>query len=157
MDVLLPVEEQMESYREENEGVQKYISKNKETIKDITHSNLDSSPPVEIMFQGIKSLLIGFQLKLDNGDIKNFKLDTQRPWTVLGGPIIGFHFERERSYYMINFGLVIGDSCRPKYLGSRQVSFRFDEISKRTFFWQASNAKYMSACASKGIMQLRNM
>ena len=58
---------------------------------------------------------------------------------------------------MKSFGLVIGDSCRPKYLGSRQVSFRFDERSKRTFCWQASRAEYLSICASKSLMHLRNV
>ena len=74
MDVLLPVEEQIESYREKNEKVQKWISENKEKIIVFTHSNLDSSPPVEIMVDAW-SYLNGFQLKLDNGDIKNFNMD----------------------------------------------------------------------------------
>ena len=52
---------------------------------------------------------------------------------------------------------MIGDSCRPKYLGSRQVSFRFDERSKRTFVWQASTNEYLAACASIGIMHLQNV
>ena len=85
------------------------------------------------------SRVLGFQLKLDSSKVIDLALidsDYLTEWSVLGGPVIGFHFKGAGN----NLSLIIGDICRPKYIGARQLSMRLGEEREVTFYWQISAA-----------------
>ena len=50
----------------------------------------------------------------------------------------------------------MGDRCRPKYFGARKLSMRLGEKREVQFCWQASYAKYYSACLTKGFFYISN-
>jgi hypothetical protein len=84
---------------------------------------------------------VGFAFKLDNGDIKlwgNSRDDTKSGWYVNGGPIVGYIYDNlfvAPKHYTQKFGLVIGNECRPKYLGSISIRLRQGAKTYITFFW----------------------
>jgi len=84
--------------------------------------SLDISLPLELKGSGF-SYFLGFKTKQDNGDIRAWGRNPHNfnsNWTVIGGPVIGF-FMRTESIWIKYFGLIVGDSCRPKYFGSRKL------------------------------------
>jgi hypothetical protein len=52
--------------------------------------------------------------------------------------------------------LIIGDRCRPKYLGSRKLSVTLGEMRQVQFYWQESYADYQYTCLSKGLFYIQN-
>ena len=68
-------------------------------------------------------------------------------WSVLGGPVIGFHF---KGLYK-NLSIIVGDICRPKYFGARKLSLRPGDDREVTFYWQDTDADYFSTCMAKGL------
>lgn len=63
-------------------------------------------------------------------------------WVVLGGPIIGFSFKGTKR----DFGIIVGDKCRPKYYGARKLSLRLEEQREFKFYWQNNHTEYVSDC-----------
>jgi len=93
--------------------------------------NLDSDPPIELTSS--RAVLInGFSTKHDQGNVRRFGWnDPIEDWKVLGGPIIGLHFN---GTVTLNIGqdlsLIIGDKCMPKYFGARILSLRLGETKQ---------------------------
>ena len=87
------------------------------------------------------------------------KRDYLTDWTVLGGPVIGIHYDGFIDWKgnSINLSLIVGDRCRPKYLGARKLNVRLGERREVKFYWQESYAEYFSACLSKGFFYIQNM
>jgi hypothetical protein len=68
-------------------------------------------------------------------------------WKVLGGPVIGFRFfNQEKELEEKYMSIIVGDKCKPKYLGARKLSLRLGEKREVQFDWQVSDADHYSAC-----------
>jgi len=52
--------------------------------------------------------------------------------------------------------IIVGDKCKPKYLGARQLSLRLGEKREVQFDWQASDADHYSVCLSYGLFHVQN-
>ena len=57
--------------------------------------NLDGDPPLELQVS-VTGYILGFSLKQDSGKVSEWGTIDSRyltEWSVLGGPVIGFHFK----------------------------------------------------------------
>ena len=78
-------------------------------------------------------------------------------WVLIGGPIIGFHFQGKVTWKAgPDMSLIVGDRCRPKYFGARKLSLRLGEKRQVKFYWQTSHEDYFSVCLSKGLFYAHN-
>ena len=81
---------QSENYCEETEETSFF------SVQEITH--ITSNPPVEIQGFCIRGIFRGLAQKLDNGEVLywGFRVPelAETDWEVLGGPVIGFHYEK---------------------------------------------------------------
>ena len=116
-----------------------------------THANLDSDPSIEL--RGSASYwVLGFEIKHDSGDIRVWGVKEEirsTAWAVLGGPVIGFHFQGSADSGA-DLTLIVGEKCRPKYFGARRLFLRLGEKREVKFYWQESDVEYFFACLSKG-------
>jgi len=53
-------------------------------------------------------------------------------YKVLGGPVIGFQFDRTSQEVM---SIIVGERCRPKYFGARKLSLRLGDKREIQFAW----------------------
>ena len=93
----------------------------------------------------LNNVVKGFSAKLDIGTVAdwgNVNRNKVTEWIVVGGPIIGFQYESYRS----DMSLIVGNKCRPKYLGARKLSLKLGEKREITFYWQKSYIEYFSTC-----------
>ena len=98
----------------------------------------------------LNNVVKGFSAKLDIGTVAdwgNVNRNKVTEWIVVGGPIIGFHYESYRS----DMSLIVGNKCRPKYFGARTLSVRLGKERKLKCYWQNSYSEYFSTCLSKGL------
>ena len=76
-------------------------------------------------------------------------------WMVIGGPIIGFHFVKHDEYDFIDkFSVLVGDECRPKYMGARRLILEVSRKDEVNFFWQQSYYNYLQKCAKHGTFSI---
>ena len=65
-----------------------------DSFRESHFGNLDSDPPLELRGE-VHNEVHGFFLKYDSGNIGVWghgSFSTLTEWTVLGGPVIGFHY-----------------------------------------------------------------
>ena len=96
------------------------------------HQDLDKDPPLELTANvnsiveitgNVNSMAIsGFALKHDSGTVREWgaNVTTDDGWTVIGGPVIGFHYKGfDENWDGTDLSLIVGDICRPKYFGAQ--------------------------------------
>jgi len=52
--------------------------------------------------------------------------------------------------------IIVGDRCKPKYLGARNLSLRLGEKREVRFDWQESDADHYSKCLLYGLFYIQN-
>ena len=52
--------------------------------------------------------------------------------------------------------LIVGDRCRPKYIGARKLKVQLGKKRQVLFYWQESFTEYYSMCLSRGLFYLQN-
>ena len=116
--------------------------------------NLDGDPPLEVR-TSLDIGIMGFSAKHDSGNVRLWgaeKINSRTEWIALGGPVIGLNFMN----WYTPLSLIVGDECRPKYFGARNLSVRPGEKREVIFYWQISHAEYFSVCLTKGLFSIQD-
>jgi hypothetical protein len=80
---------------------------------------------------------MGFEFKHDSGALRFYgsSLAPYTAWTALEGPLIGFQYKGSYS----NMSVIVGDGCKPKFFGVRQLSVKLGEKRQVQFKWQETD------------------